>query len=104
MQGGILSFGLRPGSCIRHAWLHRTSEFPGSGTHPRQYSPTVLRKTLVRLTNARISVQNIALLTVPTETSWSIPTVLCESELPCSCPALLDGLSLVPAWLHSRNC
>src|SRR5437660_1198130 len=38
------------------------------------------------------------------ETGWSIPTVLCESELPCSCPALLDGLSMVPAWRHSRNC
>ena len=32
-----------------------------------------------------------------TGTIWSIPTVLCESDLPCSCPALLDGLSLVSA-------
>lgn len=35
---------------------------------------------------------------------WFIATVLCDSELPCSCPTLLVGLSFASAWLPSRNC
>jgi uncharacterized protein (DUF885 family) len=64
----------------------------------------VLRKNFVRVTNARMSVQNVVFLFSTVRTIWLIATVLCDSELPCSCPTLLVGLSFAPAWLPSRNC
>jgi hypothetical protein len=82
--------------------LTRETGCPHNAMSERGAKP--VRKNLVRVTNVRMLVQNVVFLFSMVRTIWLIATVLCDSELPCSCPTLLVGLSFAPAWLPSRNC